>query len=79
MVNFCFGLADEVFKVLAFKKLHSYKVKRVAAKRRKLLFYNDLGRKRAFVCFHKMNWFWIYFKNVSGIVIASHFLSFNIS
>lgn len=33
--EFCFGLADEVFKVLAFKKLHSYKVKRVAAKTRK--------------------------------------------
>lgn len=57
-MNFCFVLPVDVFKVLAFKKLHSYKVKRVAAERRVvqgvLLFCNDLARKRMFVL-HKMN------------------------
>lgn len=35
MVNLCFLLAGRVFKVLAFKRLHSCKVKRVADERRK--------------------------------------------
>lgn len=34
-MNLCFLLAGKVFKVLAFKRLHSRKVKRVADERRK--------------------------------------------